>query len=515
MRICDKCGCENEDPQTNDDLWCTQCRNFLGFPVEGPRVHERRIVMQLVEARSSVAPGGEARVGAWVRNSGDVVEKVTFSVQGAPAGWTHVEPAEVGLFPKQKGEVQLVFRPPRSWEVRSGVTPFRVTATSESDEAAVDHVEGTLDVGAFVDVKATLHPMQSAGPAGGDHRLALENAGNAVITVAVRVSQPGDELVFRTSADTVDLEPGASGEADVRVVPRQALFAATDKRHAFTVGVVAPGQGPIGIQAVHVQEAPATAPTLVLSDTRLHAAPGQEVASPVKVRNRGRGGEDYALEIVGPAAGWGRVVPPVVALPTAGEVEAKIVFLPPAAPPAPASEIPFAVRCYAQADLRRSTVAEGRLTVDPVSDISFDVQPARVRGRWSSRHVIEVENRGNATAELRPVLVNPEQELAFAVSPPVVRMPASSRDLVLFKARTRRPKLLSKPATRSFDVSFAPADAGARAANRGEEVRRQISFEQISVLPRKLTALVIVAAVIGAVAATALLLFAKQVHHLF
>jgi hypothetical protein len=514
MRICDKCGCENEDPITNDDLWCTECRNFLGFPVEGPRVHERRIVMQLVEAHASVAPGGEVRVGAWVRNSGDVVEKVSFSVEGATAGWTQVEPAEVGLFPKQKGEVQVVFRPPRSWQVPSGLTPFRLVAVSESDETAVDHAEGTLDVGAFVDVKASLHPLQSAGPMGGEHRLALENAGNADITVAIRVSQPGDDLSFRTSPDSVELAPGARGEAVVTVVPREQLYAATDKRHAFTVGVVPPGQAPIGIQAVHVQEAPATAPTLVLSDTRLHAAPGQEVASPLKIRNRGRGGEDYALEIVGPAANWGRVVPPVIALPTAGEVEAKVVFVPPQVPPAPAAETPYAVRCYAQADSRRSTVAEGRLTVDPVSDISFDVQPARVRGRWSSRHVIEVENRGNATAELRPVLTNPEHELAFAVSPPVVHMPASSRELVLFKARARRPKLLGKPAMRSFDVFFAPAQAGARPANRGEEVRRHISFEQISVLPRKLTALIVVAAVIGAVVATALVFFAKQLHQL-
>jgi hypothetical protein len=515
MRICDKCGWENEDPQRNDDLWCTQCRTFLGFPVEGPRLHERRIVMQLVEAEASVAPGGEARVGAWVRNSGDVVEKVTFSVEGAPAAWTQVEPSEVGLFPRQKGEVQVVFRPPRSWQVRSGLTPFRVIATSESDETAVDHAEGTVDVGAFVDVKASLHPLQSAGPMGGEHRLSLENAGNAIITAAVRASQPGDDLSFRMSSDSVALEPGASGEVDVSVVPRQALFAAADKRHAFTVGVLAPGQAPIGIQAVHIQEAPATAPTLVLSDTRLHAAPGQEVAAALKVRNRGRGGEDYALEIVGPAADWGRVVPPVIALPTAGEVEAKVVFLPPLVPPAPASEVPYAVRCRGQVDPRPSAVAEGRLTVDPVSDISFDVQPARVRGRWSSRHVIEVENRGNATAELRPVLVNPQHELAFAVSPPMVRMPASSRELVLFKARTRRPKLLGKPATRSFEVFLAPAEAGARTASRGEEVRRQISFEQIAVLPRKLTALVVVAAVIGALAATALVFFTKQVHHLF
>jgi hypothetical protein len=207
-------------------------------------------------------------------------------------------------------------------------------------------------------------------------------------------------------------------------------------------------------------------------------------------------------------------MPPVIVLPTAGEVQVKVGFVPPLDPPAPAEEIPFAVRCFAQADPRRSVVAEAVLSVEPLSDISFDVQPARVRGRWSSRHVIEVENRGNATTELRPIIVNPEHELSFAVSPAVVRMPASSRESVLFKARARRPKLLAKPVTRSFEVSFAPAVPGTRSPGRGEETRRQISFEQLAVLPRKLTALVIVAAIIGALAATALIFFAKQLHHL-
>jgi hypothetical protein len=470
--------------------------------------------MQLAENRAAVSPGGEARIGAWVRNGGDVVEKVAFSVEGDAAAWTQVEPNEIGLFPKQKGEVQLVFRPPRAWQVRAGVMPFRFVATSQSDETVVDHADGTLDVGAFVDVKAALNPMQSAGPAGGEHRLDLENAGNTVVDVLVRVSQPGDELSFTTSPESVELDPGARGEARITVVPRQSLYAATDKRHSFTVGAVASGQAPIAIQAAHVQEAAATAPTLVLSDTRLRAAPGQEATTVLTVRNRGRGGEDFALELLGPAAGWGRVMPPILALPTAGEVATKIAFVPPLAPPAPASDIPFAVRCFSPADPRRSTVAEALLTVDPISDISFDVQPDRVRGRWSTRHVIEVENRGNATAELRPVVVSPEHELSFAVSPGVVRMPASSRDRVLFKARTRRPKLLGKPVKRSFEVFFAPAVAGTRALSRGEETRRQISFEQISVLPRKLTALVIVAAVLGAAAVAALVIFAKQINHL-
>jgi hypothetical protein len=272
MRVCDNCGWENDDPQGNDDVWCARCPNFLGFPVES-RVHKRRIIVELVDNRASVAPGGEARVGVWVRNGGDVVEKVTFSVEGDAALWTQMEPAEIGLFPKQKGEVQVVFHPPRSWRVRSGATPFRLVATAQSDETVVDEAEGTLDVGAFVDVKASLSPRQSAGTAGAEHRLELANAGNTVIEVLVQVSQAGDELSFATSPESVELGPGATGVAQISVQPRQSLYAATDKRHPFTVRAIAPGQSSIVIPAMHLQEASVTSPTLVLSDTRLHAAP--------------------------------------------------------------------------------------------------------------------------------------------------------------------------------------------------------------------------------------------------
>src|SRR5262245_30411335 len=113
------------------------------------------------------------------------------------------------------------------------------------------------------------------------------------------------------------------------------------------------------MQAVHVQEAQATEPTLVLADSRLHAAPGQAATTTVTVRNRGRGGEEYALELLGPAATWGRVVPPTIILPSAGETAAKIGFLPPLEPPALASDVPFGVRCVSQNDKQRSTAAEG------------------------------------------------------------------------------------------------------------------------------------------------------------
>jgi hypothetical protein len=513
VRVCDKCGTQNADPQTDNDLWCTNCSNFLGFPTVS-QTRERNIVVRLVDDRTSVVPGAEALLTARVRNSGDIVEKVIFTVEGDTSAWTVVEPSEVGLFPNQSGEVRVTFRPPRSPNVPVGLAPFRLVGTCESDASISDRADGAVDVGPFVEVKASLVPLQSSGPSGGEHNVLVENGGNTTVDVHIQAAQPGEELSLTVAPARVQLGPGAKDQARIAVSPREALYGASDKRYPFSVSVVAPHQAPIGMQAVHVQEALATRPTLVLSDARLHVAPGQETTTAVTVRNRGRGGEDYALELLGPAATWGWVVPPTIVLPSAGETAAKIGFVPPVEPPALASDVPFGVRCVSQNDRQRSIVAEGLLTVDPTSNIDFAVIPERVRGRWSSRHVIEVENRGNAEAHLQPVVVDPEHELSFAVSPPSVHLPANSRTAVVFKARLRRPKLYAKPIKRSFQVFVPPASKGDRVAVRGEGEGRSVNFDQLSVLPRKFSVLVVVLAVIGAAVGAALAILGHQIHQL-
>jgi hypothetical protein len=513
MRICERCGWENPDPQTDDELWCRKCNNFLGFP-DTSRAHERRIVLRLVDSQASVLPGGEASLTARVRNGGDVVERVIFSVEGPVDGWARVEPDEVGLFPNQESEVKLVLGPPRTSEVGLGLTPFRLVARSESDARVSDSADGTVDVGPFVEVKASLVPVQSAGPSGAEHRLLVDNAGNGTVDVRIDVTQPGNDLTFAVTPPSVHLGAGASGEVRIAVAPREPLYGATERRYPFAVSIEAPGQAPIAWQAVHVQQALTTAPTLVLADSRLHAAPGEEATTTVTVRNRGRGGDDYSVELLGPSARWGRVVPPTVLLPSAGEVTVTLVIVPPLEPLTPAGDVPFAVRCFSPADGNDSTVVEGLLTVDPTSEIDFEVVPDRVRGRWSSRHVIEVENRGNAAAHLRPLVVDPEHELSFAVSPWELQLPASSSDVVVFKARARRPRLFGKARKRSFQVQLSPASRGARISSRGEGAGREVTFQQISVLPRKLAALVAVLAVIGALVGAAFAFLGSQIHSL-
>jgi hypothetical protein len=502
MRVCEKCGFENPDPETTADSWCAHCGDFLGFPLTN-QDRKRRIRLILIDSEASVVPGAEAVLTAQVHNEGQIVEKVRLTIDGGVVGWGRPEPEEVGLFPNQKSEVRLVFRPPRSPQIQAGLAAFRLMATSESDASVSDSAAGTLQVGPFVDVKASLSPLQSTGPSGAVHRLVVENAGNAQLDVSLTASQPGDGLVLMIDPPAVRIDPGARSEAQVQVLPREAVDGANSRTYPFLVSVLAPDQAPIMIQGVHVQEAEATVPTLVLAEARLHAPPGQEATTTVTVRNRGRGGENYSLSLLGPAAAWGRVVPPTIVLPAAGEVNAKVVFSPPASPPTPAADVPFGVRCVSEVDGNRSIVAEGQLRVDSVSEINFDVVPQHVRGRWSGRYAIDLENCGNAEAQLRPVVVDPEHDLSFAVSPPQLRVAAGGRAVVVFKARARRPKLLRKAAKRPFQVFLNPAADSERIGR--ERSGRAATFEQISILPRKMLLLLVTIAVVGGVAVAAMM----------
>jgi uncharacterized membrane protein len=497
VRVCATCGWENDDSDRADDSWCVKCRSFLGFPV-GEKDRQRQIRLLLDDKQVAVRPGGEAAVTAQVHNRGDIVEQVIITLHGGVAGWSQPEPAEVGLFPDQKSEVRLVFRPPRSPDVRAGPTTFQVSATSRSDAQISDGAEGLLDVGVFVDVRASLSPMHSAGLAGADHRVVVDNAGNASADVAVEVSDPDDGLSFTIDPARLQIEPGAKGEARVRVSPRLPLAGANSKTHSFTVRAVAPGQTAIVFQAAFVQQVPAAVPALVLAGSQLHGVPGEEVTTEVTIRNRGGTEEGYSLAVLGPAAPWARVVPPTVLVPPGGEVVAKVVFSPRLAPPAPAGEFPFALRCVSQVDDRRAIVAEGHFAVDEVSDISFDVSPSETRARWSARYLVEIENQGNVTQQLRPVIDAPEQDLSFAVSPTDLTVGAGSRALVLVQARARRPRLLAADEKRPFRVSLISP-----AGRRGES-SKIVGFEQLSVLPGKLVALLVVVALVAALVAVSL-----------
>lgn len=185
-------------------------------------------------------PGGMAVAELRVRNTGHIVDQYSFTVVGDTDAWTTVEPAVLSLFPGAEGSVNVVFRPPRSSEVVAGTIPYGVRVTS-SEDADFSYVEeGSLQIGGFAQMQAKLVPRTSEGKRGAVHRVEVTNTGNAAVHAALSASDPDDLLLFYVTPAEVDVPPGATVAARVRVKARKTTSGRTSTRRPFQVTVEGP-----------------------------------------------------------------------------------------------------------------------------------------------------------------------------------------------------------------------------------------------------------------------------------
>ncbi|MFI7741402.1 hypothetical protein [Kocuria rhizosphaericola] len=179
--------------------------------------------------------GGAASVPLTVRNDRNVVDEYRFRVVGPLARWTTVEPGVVSVYPGDSATVTVLFRPPRSWEVRAGNAPYgvQVMPTQHPQDSVV--AEDVVDVQAFWENSAELVPRTSEGRGGGRHRVAVDNRGNTPVTVQLVPNDPEERLHMVLGAPTLTVQPGTVQSADLRVRPRHRIWRGTQTAHPFTV----------------------------------------------------------------------------------------------------------------------------------------------------------------------------------------------------------------------------------------------------------------------------------------
>jgi hypothetical protein len=205
-----------------------------------------------------VEPGREAVARFSVRNTGDDVNNFTFRVLGEPSLWrTGIRvvgdpggekqpsdaPPELDLFPNEKREVEVTFRPPQSSGTAPGLVPYELLVCSyaarndqrEEDIEAVE--EGLLNVASFAEREAQLIPRTSRGRHHGRHRLAVDNLGNspAIATFAAEDSENFLQVRFRPR--TLVVAPGTAGFTKVKVKPRRLFVLGPPRAAPFKVHV--------------------------------------------------------------------------------------------------------------------------------------------------------------------------------------------------------------------------------------------------------------------------------------
>ncbi len=266
MVTCANCGARN----TPGDAFCGNCGAFLEWTGEKPKqppqpaapaapstppgpvpgaggVGGKYLPPTLVFEQSTLAvdPGSDVVARVEVANRSGIVDQYHAEVSDLPLEWIEVDPASLSLFPDDRGELTIRFKPPRSAATTAGSRPFRVAVVSGADPAVRATVDGVLEIGRYHQYKAELNPYTSRARLTGRHRVSVTNEGNADARVVLSGKDPDSALKFRFKSDAVAAAPSATAETGVLVKPRRWRWLGPSRGHTFSVTAEPDGGEPI------------------------------------------------------------------------------------------------------------------------------------------------------------------------------------------------------------------------------------------------------------------------------
>lgn len=191
--------------------------------------------VSLSDADLAVEPGSTVSTTLRVRNTGDVVDQITFQPLGDAASWITVEPAEVRLFPNTDESVAVRICPPRESSSHPGPTDWAVRALPREDPDGSAVAEGTVDVGMYAEVAAEMQPEIGHGRLRGRFELAIDNRGNIPVPVRATGTDAEQSLEFDFSEPILDCEPGTARFTKIKVKPAKRIWKGQPKTHAFEI----------------------------------------------------------------------------------------------------------------------------------------------------------------------------------------------------------------------------------------------------------------------------------------
>ncbi|MEU9204982.1 hypothetical protein [Streptomyces sp. NPDC048332] len=234
--------------------------------------------------------------------------------------------------------------------------------------------------------------------------------------------------------------------------------------------------------------------TASLDASSVSAAPGEETAVPLQVRNSGATVEEYRFEVVGACAAWSAVEPAVLSLYPGDTRTVSLMLRPPRDASVPAGETPFGIRVVPTGEQGGTVVPEGRVTVLPFTATMAELVPRSSHGSRRGRHQLAVDNRGNTPVTVR-LGAQPGTELA-RVAFDVAELQVAPGQAEFGRLRVRPAKRMWRgaPVTHPFQVSAATQ------VGEGEEPVAPVlvdgSYQQEPLLPRWLPRALITAAVL-------------------
>jgi len=198
----------------------------------------------------------------------------------------------------------------------------------------------------------------------------------------------------------------------------------------------------------------------MITPASVPVVPGGNATCAVRVRNTGTVVDSFTISVLGEAAGWTTVAPPLLSLFPGSEGTVELYFAPPRKPGLTAGPMPFGVRVVPSEDPDGSVVEEGELEVLAFQELTARITPRTSEGKRRARHDIVVDNRGNAPLEVALAASDPDEQLAFDLRPDTLAVPPgqSARATVRVAARKGFARGADKHRPFQVKVKTGPAD---------------------------------------------------------
>jgi hypothetical protein len=232
---------------------------------------------------------------------------------------------------------------------------------------------------------------------------------------------------------------------------------------------------------------------VALSAESLEVEPGAEAVCTVTVRNTGNVIDQVTVDVVGPAAAWSVVEPPVLNLYPGDAGEVRVHLRPPRASQPAAGPVRYGVRATSLEDPRGSATTEGVAEIAPFTELRVALVPQISRGSRRGKHKIDVSNLGNVAVGTQISAVDPDDALTFTVPRPAVVAPPGVVTQARLAAVPRRKFWTGKQQVKPFQVVVQPEHGVANTVDG--------TFEQDPIVPRWAVATAVAAVALAVVLA--------------
>lgn len=193
--------------------------------------------LSIVPARQSVYPGDRVTATIIVINHGAATDQISIDVDGLPASWVNVQPAQHMLAPGAQGSSQLSISPPLAATTLAGQYPVTIVAYPAVPGASATQVPARLEVLSFTEFRSSLEPPDQSSWYRGLFMVQIENLGNRRATFLIQGFDDEGALEFDIAAPEVELAPGGSDTIEFEVRLRPGRVFANPRIYEFTVSV--------------------------------------------------------------------------------------------------------------------------------------------------------------------------------------------------------------------------------------------------------------------------------------